>query len=129
MIDFAARLSTLLKRDNSVRAATGETLIEIKQGTPPTWWRKNPWFIEYMIHEGTALLVKQKEQHRIVLGRIGKTERGGIAQHRCHWGTWRKSAHSWSPSDGCVGRERLRPLTTRVILRFAQDDTVLPPRR
>ncbi len=21
------------------------------------WWRKNPWFIEYMIHEGTALFV------------------------------------------------------------------------
>ena len=21
------------------------------------WWRKNPWFIEYMVHEGTALFV------------------------------------------------------------------------
>ena len=76
-----------------------------------------------------GLLVKQKEQHRIVIGRIGKTERGGIAQPRCHRGTVQKSAHSWSQSDGRVGRERLRPLTTRVILRFAPDDTLLPPRR
>ena len=21
------------------------------------WWRKNPWFIEYMVHEGTSLFV------------------------------------------------------------------------
>ena len=21
------------------------------------WWRKNPWFVEYMVHEGTALFV------------------------------------------------------------------------
>ncbi len=21
------------------------------------WWRKNPWFIEYMVHEGTAIFV------------------------------------------------------------------------
>jgi hypothetical protein len=34
MIDFEARLSTPLKRDNSVRARRSVTLIELKQVTP-----------------------------------------------------------------------------------------------
>ncbi|MBP6693175.1 MAG: hypothetical protein KA162_12120, partial [Xanthomonadales bacterium] len=21
------------------------------------WWRRNPWFVEYMVHEATALAV------------------------------------------------------------------------